>query len=353
MPRPNNGPGLKFLRKRGVFYIQWYDAGNKRQRSTGTNDRGEAEARLAEFIIERGKIDLPRGPRDPSQFPIADALALYGAEHAPTTAAPERIAYAIDALLPFWGASMVSAITQETCRAYTRERKRSPGTIRKELGTLRASLHFAQRYGRLTAVPHVFLPSKPEGRGRWLSRTEAAQLIHAAVRSRSDTRLYLPLFLVIALYTGARKEAILSLRWPQIDLDRGIINFNPPGRKRTSKGRPILPIPDRLMTFLRLARRRGSDLGYVVHRNGHRITDIGDARSGSFGRACTRAGLADTGVVPHTLRHTCGTWMAQAGVSMFEIGGWLGQSVARTTELYAHHSPDHLASARRAADRRA
>lgn len=353
MPRKNRGAYLHYVPKRGVLYIQWYELGTKRQRSTGTADYREAEKQLAAFITERGRVDTPSGPRGPGEFPIVDALMLYGEEHAPTTADPARIAYAIDALLPFWGDSMVSSITQETCRAYTRERSRSDGTVRKELGALRAALNFAHRYGRLTSVPHVFLPAKPEGKQRWLSRGsggEAVRLLHAAIRTRADTRLYLPLFIVIALYTGARKEAILSLRWPQVDLARGRIDFNPPGRKRTSKGRPALPIPDRLMTFLRIARRRGTDLGYVVHRDGERIKDIGDAKSGSFGRACIKAGL--TGVTPHTLRHTCGTWMAQDGVDLWQIAGWLGQSHARTTELYAHHSPEFLAGARRAADRR-
>jgi integrase len=41
----------------------------------------------------------------------------------------------------------------------------------------------------------------------------------------ADVRLYLPLFIVLGLYTGARKEAILSLRWPQIDLENKRINF--------------------------------------------------------------------------------------------------------------------------------
>ena len=351
MPRTNRGAYLVFMRKRGVYYIQWYENGDKRQRSTGTADREEAEGALAEFIVQRARKVEPTGPRAPGAYPIADALALYGEEHAPTTEAPERIGYAIAALVPFWGDSPVSAITQETCRAYERARSRSAGTVRKELGVLRAALNFAHRYGRLTAVPHVFLPSRPGGKERWLTRGEAAALLRAAVSSRSDTRLYLPLFIVLALYTGARKEALLSLRWPQVDLERGTINLNPPGRRRTIKGRPMLPIHRRLMTFLRLARRRGSDLGYVIHRDGRRVKDIGDANSGSFGRACKRAGLKE--VTPHTLRHTCGTWMAQKGVDLWQISGWLGQTHARTTELYAHHSPDYLAAARSAADRRA
>jgi hypothetical protein len=38
--------------------------------------------------------------------------------------------------------------------------------------------------------------------------------------------LHLPLFILVGLYGGARKEAILSLRWLQVDLDAGRIDFN-------------------------------------------------------------------------------------------------------------------------------
>jgi integrase len=58
------------------------------------------------------------------------------------------------------------------------------------------------------------------------------------------------------------------------------------------------------------------------------------------------------GVSPHTLRHTCGTWMAQSGVDLWKIAGWLGQSYATTVELYAHHHPDFLDEAKQSADRR-
>ena len=349
MPRANRGAYLVFMRKRSTYYIQWFEHGHKRQRSTGTADREDAERQLAGFLVERAIRDRPAGPRGPGELPIADALALYGAEHAPHTAAPARIGYAIEALLPFWGGLMVGTITQETCRAYVKQRARSDATVRRELGVLRAALNLAHRYGRLTSVPHVFLPRKPEGKDRWLTRSEAALLLHAAVRARSDTRLYLPLFIVLGLYTGARKEALLSLRWPQVDLDRRIIHFGR-GRTQTNKRQRPVPIGEHLATFLRLARRRGSDLGYVIHRDGKRIRDIGDARGGSFGRACAKAGLTD--VTPHTLRHTCGTWLAQAGVDLFAVAGWLGHSAAKTTEMYAHHSPEYLATARRALDRR-
>lgn len=359
MPRPNLGARIEEIDRRPSLYIVWYEGGQKRRRSTRTTDRREAEAQLAEFIRERHIAERPSGPADPSAYQIASALDLYATMHAPHTADPARIAYALVPLIEFWGDQTVDAITKQTCRAYASWRDRAPATMRRELTTLRAALNFAHEEGRLTRVPHVELPEKPEGKDRWLTHREAARLLNAARTGRGDVRLYLPLYIVIALYTGARPGAILDLRWPQVDLENERIDFSPIGTRRTTKRRVRgQPIPSRLVTFLRLARKRGDDLGYVVHDSGARIKDIGGGwdgtagsrGNGSFGSACKRAGLS--GVTPHTLRHTCGTWMAQRGVPLHLIGGWLGHTDTRTTELYAHHHPDFMQDALKAANRR-
>jgi len=363
MPKPNAGPRLKWLDKRQSFYIIWYEQGRERSRATGTKDSAEAEAALEEFIRERRARSKPDGPRDPGSLLIADALDIYGRIHAPNAADPARIAYAIDALLPFWGESTVASITKATCQRYAKERGKAPATIRRELTTMRAAVNLCVAEGYLTSAPTVWMPEKPEGKDRWLTVSEAARLLNAARTGRSDVRLYLPLFILIGLYTGARKEAILTLRWPQIDLEAGRINFAK-GRRRTTKGRAHIPIPRQLLTFLRLAwKRRMSDVGFVIHDKGRPIKDIGGAwdgrlpteeeklrPQGSFGRACRDAGLI--GVTPHTLRHTRGTWSAQQGVDLHKIAGWLGQSYTSTVELYAHHHPDFQEEAKAAAERR-
>ena len=346
MPRPNRGPYLKFIPERGRYYIQWSEVGVVKKRSTGTSNHEEAQIIIADFIREKQIREQPNGPADPSQYLISDALALYAELHAPTTKTPERIAYAVDALLDFWEGNTVADISKQTCRAYMSHRDKSNGTMRRELGVLKAALNFAFGEGRLTRVPPVLLPEKPQGKDRWLTRKEAAALLNAARTASGSVRLYLPLFIVIGLYTGARKSAILSLRWPQVDLENGLIDFLPPGEEQSNKRRAKIPIPNRLFGHLKRARLRGSDLGYVIHRDGKKIDDV----KHSFSSACIKAGVFDA--TPHTLRHTCGTWLAQRGVSLFEIGGWLGQSNERTVELYAHHHPDFLSDAKRAFDHR-
>src|SRR5262249_39803077 len=156
--------------------------------------------------------------------------------------------------------------TKEACRRYGTVRGRSAGTVRRELGIVRAAINHAHREGRITRPVAVHLPERPASRDRWLSRAEAAALLRAALRE-PRVRMYLPLFVLLGLYTGHRKEAILSLRWSQVDLDGKRIDFNVPEVRRTNKRRAKIPIPSRLLPHLRRARLRGTELGFVINEN--------------------------------------------------------------------------------------
>lgn len=335
MPRRNSGPRLRFFQRRGCFYICWTESGRSRERSTGTANREQAEIALAEFIHARIRKS---GPRDPSQILITDILADYAEERGPEVASPWRIAAAIRALVPFWQGQTVANVTRETCRTFVAKRGRSAGTTRRELGVLRAAINHAHREGRITRIVAVHLPERPEPRDRWLTRAEAAALLMASLHE-PRVRLYLPLFIMLALYTGQRKEAILSLRWSQVDLDNARIDFNLPGARRTNKRRSRIPIPGKLLPHLRRARLRGTELGFVINENGARIRDI----KRGFASACRRAGL--TQVTPHVLRHSCATWLMQRGVPLWEAAGFLGMTRETLERVYGHHHPDYLRTA--------
>jgi integrase len=330
MPRRNQGPRLRWLVKRRCFYITWTEHGRSRECSTGTADRGKAEVVFAEWMQRRGRR---AGPSDPAAILVTDVLNDYLQERGPKLAAPERIAYAVLALTDFFEGNSVADVMPQTCVRYVDKRGRSAGTARRELGVLRAAINHAHRTGRLTRPVAVELPDRPEPRDRWLTRTEAARLIRAA--RTPQARLYMPLFILIGLYTGRRKEAILSLRWPQVNLEARTINFEVPGRRRTNKKRGIIPIPPRLLPHLWRARKRGTDLGWVLHIDGERI---GDIKKG-FAAACERAGIV--GVSPHTLKHTAATWLMQAGTDPWQAAGFLSTSVETLLRVYGHHHPDY------------
>src|SRR5258708_39921128 len=98
---------------------------------------------------------------------------------------------------------------------------------------------------------------------------------------------YLPLFVLVSLYTGQRKEAILPLRSSQRDLEASRIDFNDPGARRTNKRRSKIPIPSKLLPHLRRAQLRGTELGFVINDNGHRLRDV----KRGFATACRKADL--------------------------------------------------------------
>ena len=72
---------------------------------------------------------------------------------------------------------------------------------------------------------------------------------------------------------------------------------------------------------------------------GQRIVNL----KNSFASACKRAGLK--GVTPHTLRHTCASWLVMAGRPILEVRDILGHSTIKMTERYAHLAPENLVDA--------
>lgn len=326
---------MRWLEKRSAYYIFWTESGRSRERSTGTQNRDEAEVRFAEFLRDRQRSS---GPGEQNKVLVTDILTDYATERGPKVKAGDRIGYALLPLIEFWAGQTVAQITRQTCEQYLDWRNRSPGTVRRELGTLRAALNHAVAERRLITAAPVHLPQRPPSRDRWLTKHEAALLLRASLRS-PKVRLYLPLFIIIGLHTGARKEAILSLNWSQVDLEAKIIRWNPEGREITNKRRPTSRISRKLLGHLKRARTRGTDLGFVVHRDGNRLGDV----KKSFAAACKRAGLK--GVYPHVLRHTRATWGMQAGAKPWEIEGFLGMTQETLERVYGHHHPDYQLNA--------
>ncbi len=369
MSKRNRGAYLKWIEERKVWYVIWFENGSMRKKSTGTQNRHDAEQQLSQIIIEKEQpIDLV----NPTKRIIADVLAAYAEEHIIHTVSQEATGKNIRALLPFWGHRVVSDVRPVLCREYVKYRREnakqlgrnaSDGLLARELGVLNAAIRHDYKQGRIPAPAPVWKPSPSAPKDRWLTRTEVFKLIKTArakyridhktgeKRSASYARWHLSFFILMALYTAARKEALLTLKWSQVDLDRGIIDLNKPGAKITNKRRAIVPVPSKLMTFLRIAKKRAPEdcaNEYVISYYGKPILRIDQ----SFRRVARDAGFQD--VTPHTLRHTAATWMAQAGVPLWVIAKYLGHSSTKTTErVYAHHNPSFLIEAKEALERKA
>ena len=345
MPKKNKGAFLDWRADRGVWEIIWYVKGKRHRRSTRTDDRERADQELTAFKERSRKRTVSRL--------VDDILADYQKEHAPHTARPEDIAYCVINLTPHFGSLTVEEVTKATCQAFTVKRKAevvTDATIRKDLEILRAALNHDHREGRCGKSFYVWLPDKPEPRPRWLTRKEAATLIWAAKKVCREMRdkkgnpimWHLPWFIVLSLYSGQRKEAVLALTWDRVDLERGLIDWQ--YGKRTNKRRPMQPMPDELKLFLRLIQRRKAN-GLVLSYKGCKI----DRVTRSLATALRGTKIKD--VTPHTLKHTALTWMLQNGSNPWDVAGFTGTSLRTIESTYGHHAPDYLESARSSAKR--
>jgi integrase len=187
------------------------------------------------------------------------------------------------------------------------------------------------------------MPVKAGAKDRWLTRQEAARLLRAARRHPRLAR-----FVLIGLYTGTRKEAILALKWTTslhtgyVDLQNGLLHRSGAKERATNKRRPPCRIPAKLLPHL--IRWRDADMKHgwpdVCHHYGLASRSI----KTSWATARNAAGLGPD-VTPHTLRHTATTWLMQRGVPVAEVAGFVGLSIEMVDRVYGHHSPDHQSRA--------
>ena len=330
MPRRNHGPRLKWLKKRNCFYVVWTEGGRSREHSTGERNLEEAQIYLAKFIQ---KHRAPGAPRDISKVQINEVLANYAEARAKKIKAPERIGYALPPLSQFWAGATVSTINEDACDKYVLWRNLAPATINREFGVLSAAIKYAHQNGHISQTVKIKKLPTPKSKYRWLSKSELVRLLWNA-RNCIGAKRHLQQFILLGFRTGRRKEAILSLRWDQVNLERGYIEWLLDGEVETAKGKPKSKIQRKLLAYLKILRRRNPLATYVIELKGKRI---GNPRN-SFNSACKAAGFDD--VTPHTLRHTAATWLMQKGGPVPPICGFLGMSRETLENVYGHHHPD-------------
>jgi integrase len=260
-------------------------------------------------------------------------------------AAPASLLFTAKPLLRHLADLPVDQFTSASARAYCksrraeaprgrsgpyRQRPLADGTLIKELGHLRTALAWAVRQKWIAKAPFVERPTAAEPKLRWLTEAEFQTLYDAT--SEDHQRL----FLMLAVYTAARKSAILELEWTAVDWSRRTLDFGPArGKKVRPRHQPIVPaLYDALVSAKKTART-----AVVVESGGMSVSSI----SKGFTAIAKRAGLV--GVTPHTLKHTAISWMMQAGVPVAEISKFSATSIPTIMRVYGHLTPDYMQNA--------
>jgi integrase len=221
-------------------------------------------------------------------------------------------------------------------------------SIRNYIGTLSALLGFAERkkWIATNVARRIDLPQATRSEDiHFLEVDEVNALVSAAqpgTYEPIDRALYLT-----AAMTGLRQGELVALRWRDVDWPAGRVRvrqnyvlgeFGTPKSKRSTRSVPMADaVGGELERLFKASSRQGDD--ELVFADPHTGGPLDKAAILRRYRKALKAAKLDESHRFHDLRHTFGTRMAAAGVSMRTLQEWMGHRDIETTQRYADYAP--------------
>jgi len=174
---------------------------------------------------------------------------------------------------------------------------------------------------------------REEKRDRWLDEDELRRFFRAL---HAEPPLFRDYFTLLLL-TGARKSNLLTIRWADLDLNRGL------WRIPETKSGDVVVIPLVGPAVEILLRRKGEANGSEWVFASHSKTGHLQEPKTAWARICRRAGLENARV--HDVRRTLGSWLTVGGSSLPVVGKALGHKSLQATEVYARLGTDTVREA--------
>ncbi len=321
----------------GKYYIEYYCQGRKIAECTGYSKKA-AERALAvrKTEILQGRYSY-KDEKDSMLF--EDFAQMYMEEYSRLRKRSyKRDELSLKTLIPFFKGRRLAQITPHLIEKYQRERKErvSGATVNRELALVKNMFSVAMRWGKAVTNPvkQVKFFHEEWKSPRILSEAEEERLLQ-------NTAPHLRPVIITALHTGMRKSELLSLKWDNVDFDKGIITLE----ASNTKSRKMRYIKmNRTLTDVLLNVRINSVGTEYVFCNQRREPYCMGNRGGSV-RTAFRGALRRARIEKfrfHDLRHTCATRLAQAGATPVAVQHLLGHQSLQTTQRYFHVTEDHM-----------
>ena len=211
----------------------------------------------------------------------------------------------------------------------------APGTINRELATLRRALRLAYEWRVIDRVPRVRLLPGERNREFVLSHAQESLYLAAAPQPLRDIAL-------LAADTGLRIGEALTLEWRHVHLQPangarfGYIHI--PGGKSKNARRNI-PLTNRAEAML-AERALGTDPVYVFPSETGRPYRV-QSMDHLHKKVRELLRLPEDFVI-YSLRHTYGTRLGESGADAFTIMRLMGHSSVTVSQRYVHPTPETL-----------
>ena len=166
---------------------------------------------------------------------------------------------------------------------------------------------------------------------------------------------------LFGLYAGCRLKDACLMRWSNIDLDKQTITYTPAKTAGSSGKQVTLPIiPGREADMIKAALEWSDGSGYVCPHLAemYKKSNVTVSRiyihlfemATGVINACDAGSLKSRSLYGfHSLRHTCASILANAGVDLNVIASLVGHSSTAITQIYTHISAQRQAEEMRRA----
>ncbi len=208
-----------------------------------------------------------------------------------------------------------------------KERPRSLATVNNHLRVLSKILSLAVDAELIDSNPafrvRKFKPNNK--RLRVLSYEEEVELL-----TRLEGNDLIRRMVIVALNTGLRRGEIFSMKWADVDFQRGRIII----RKTKASKERFVPINTTVRELLQSLPHLPTDYVFPSPKTADRLTDI----KKSFRSAVDLAEIENLRF--HDLRHTFATRLADAGTDAYTLMEIMGHADLKTTMIYVHASAE-------------
>jgi integrase len=210
---------------------------------------------------------------------------------------------------------------------------RGNATVNRYLSALRSAWNWARDAGYVMnerAWPRRLMLTEPRGIVRFLSDEERVRMLDAALADP-----VIRAAVIVDISTGFRKGELLSLRWKDIDLKGAAATIRDTKNGETKVAHLI---PEAVEALEALKKLPVVSLTHPFHIITVRKAKPKNALEHRW-REVRKAAKLDSRFRFHDLRHTCASYLAQAGASDMELRAVLGHKTASMVIRYAHLRP--------------
>ncbi len=271
---------------------------------------------------------------------LAQIFALYLIEHAfphKRTAKDDENKIRLQ-LAPAFGGRRVDELTTEAVRSWH-------NTLTKTMTSASANRYLAL----LRSIYNVILPDLPNpcrkvkafkeySRDRFLQPEELERFFQAIEQERTEGNPDIADYLLLSIFTGARRANVLAMQWKDIDLTRNQWRIS--GEESKNKSVMLVPLVGDALAILEQRRELARS---VFVFPGHGVTGHLIEPAKGWQRVTKRAGLE--GVRLHDLRRTMGSYQTIGGASTAIVGKTLGHKNPSSTAVYARMTLDPVRDA--------